>query len=109
MAFPVETPVLAVEVQVVPSDVSKLPDVPGATAVTALVPFPIKTAFAVKVAAPVPPFVAPTVPVSAEAGTFVSVLVDPLILLFVNVVADVAETRSPDVLGSVNTVDPETA
>jgi hypothetical protein len=47
--------------------------------------------------------------VSAEAGTFVSVLVDPLMLLFVKVVVDVAETKSPDVLGSVNTVDPATA
>jgi hypothetical protein len=44
------------DAHVVPLLVNTLPKVPAATAVTALVPLPIKTAFAVNVAAPVPPF-----------------------------------------------------
>jgi len=42
-------------VQVVPFDVSTLPDVPGDTLVTAPVPFPRTTALAVNVVTPVPP------------------------------------------------------
>jgi hypothetical protein len=42
------------ETQSAPFDIKTLPLDPGATAVTAFVPFPIKTP--VKVVAPVPPF-----------------------------------------------------
>jgi hypothetical protein len=41
--------------QVVPSEVSTLPDVPGLTTCTVDVPLPVKTPLAVKVSAPVPP------------------------------------------------------
>jgi hypothetical protein len=55
MALPVETPVGAADVHVVPSLVRTLPVVPGATVCGALVPFPNRTLFAVRVVAPVPP------------------------------------------------------
>jgi hypothetical protein len=41
--------------QVVPFDVSRLPDAPGATKLGVLVPLPRMTLFAVKVLSPVPP------------------------------------------------------
>jgi hypothetical protein len=51
-------------VHAVPLLVSTLPLVLGATAVTALVPLPMRTAFAVSVAAPVPPLATGNVPVT---------------------------------------------
>jgi hypothetical protein len=44
-----------VDVQLVPSDTSKLPLVPGAKVVISEVPFPIISAFAGMVETPVPP------------------------------------------------------
>ena len=57
----------AVDVHVVPLDVKTLPEVPGATNCTALVPLPRITLFAVRVLAPVPPFATATVPVTLAA------------------------------------------
>lgn len=50
-------PLGAADVHVVPLEVRTFPDVPGATKLTALVPFPRITLFDVKLAAPVPPLV----------------------------------------------------
>jgi hypothetical protein len=47
--------------QVVPFDVSRLPDVPGATKLGVEVPLPSMTLFAVSVVSPVPPLATPTV------------------------------------------------
>ena len=49
--------------QVLPLDVSTLPEVPGAIACNALVPFPNKTPLTASVAAPVPPLATAKVPV----------------------------------------------
>jgi hypothetical protein len=57
----------AADVHVVPLDVSKLPEAPGATNPTAEVPLPRSTLFAVSVAAPVPPLTTGSVPVTSEA------------------------------------------
>lgn len=54
-----EPPLGAVDCQVVPLDVSTLPEVPGATAWKADVPLPSSTLFAAKVAAPEPPDATP--------------------------------------------------
>ena len=51
----------AVLVQVVPLDVRRLPDEPGATKLGEEVPLPRITLFAVKVVAPVPPEVTSSV------------------------------------------------
>ena len=61
-----------VEVQVVPFDTSKLPDVLGATKLTADVPFPKTTLLAVRVERPVPP--------SATAKSVIPVIEPPVIL-----------------------------
>jgi hypothetical protein len=74
----------AAEVHVDPLDVSTFPVVPGATNVTAEVPLPRMTLFAVSVLAPVPPEATPVTPP------------DPTITV-------------PDVAGRVNTVVPATA
>jgi hypothetical protein len=63
---------LAAEVQVVPLEVNRLPDVPGATASNALVPLPIKTLFKVREDDPVPP--------SATARSVMPVIVPPVIV-----------------------------
>jgi hypothetical protein len=52
--------------QVVPFDVSRLPDVPGATKLGVLVPLPKITLFAVSVVNPVPPDATPKVPVWSD-------------------------------------------
>jgi hypothetical protein len=52
------------EAHVVPSEVNKLPLVPGATTCTADVPLPRTTLFAVIVVAPVPPLATGRVPVT---------------------------------------------
>jgi hypothetical protein len=54
---------MACETQFVPSEVNRLPAVPGATVLTAEVPLPISTALAGIVATPVPPAVTGSVPV----------------------------------------------
>ena len=51
-----------VDAQEVPFEVSTLPDVPGATLVTADVPLPINTELALNEAAPVPPAAAGSTP-----------------------------------------------
>ena len=56
-----------VDAQVVPFDVSTLPDVPGATTCTAEVPLPSNTLLTVKLVAPVPPLATATVPVTLAA------------------------------------------
>jgi hypothetical protein len=66
MSEPVGTDALAagaVLCHVVPLLVSRLPEVPGATKVGELVPFPRITLFAVRVVAPVPPLETLRVPV----------------------------------------------
>jgi hypothetical protein len=68
----------AVEAHVVPLDVRTLPDVPGATEEMALVPLPTSTAFAVRVAAPVPPLPTGRVPVTpVERGRPVTLVITP--------------------------------
>jgi hypothetical protein len=62
----------AVLAQVVPLDVNKFPEVLGATASNALVPFPIKTLFKVREDDPVPP--------SATARSVIPVIVPPVIV-----------------------------
>ena len=58
--------------------VRTLPAVPGATAVTALVPLPTSTAFAVSVAAPVPPLATGNVPVTPVVrGNPVTLVITP--------------------------------
>ena len=66
IAWPLEAPLAAgvADVQVVPFEVSTLPDVPGATNKGADVPLPSKTLFAVSVVAPVPPLPTGNVPVT---------------------------------------------
>jgi len=66
IALPAVTPEAAGAelVQVVPSDVNTLADVPGATNFTADVALPNTTLLVVKVAAPVPPLVTGKVPVT---------------------------------------------
>jgi hypothetical protein len=76
----------AVDCQVEPFDVSKLPDVPGATNNGADVPLPRITLLAVSVVVPVPPLAIGSVPVTPVLrGTLVIVLFEPLIVLLVNV------------------------
>ncbi len=58
--------------QVVPLDVNRLPEAPGATASNALVPLPIKTLFKVREDDPVPP--------SATARSVIPVIVPPVIV-----------------------------
>jgi len=108
----------AVDAQVVPFEVRTLPDVLGAITCKADVPLPSKTLFAVSVAAPVPPLATGKVPVTLVAaltkvvevvpvpplamgsvpvtpvdnGIFESVLLAPLIVLFVSVVVLAAVT-----------------
>jgi hypothetical protein len=73
-------------VHVEPLDVNTLPDVPGATACSADVPLPSSTLFAVRDAAPVPPFATGNVPVTPVVKlTFVMVLLEPLMVLLVRV------------------------
>jgi hypothetical protein len=91
-------------VHVVPLDVSTLPDVPGATACRADVPLPSSTLFSVNDVAPVPPFatgnVPPVPPFSTGRTpvtpsvklTFVIVLSDPSMVLFVRVWIAVVDT-----------------
>jgi hypothetical protein len=50
----------AVDAQLLPLEVSTLPDVPGATKLTEDVPFPRITLLSVRVVLPVPPYAAPT-------------------------------------------------
>ena len=86
-------------VHVDPLDVSTLPDVPGATACRADVPLPSSTLFAVRDAAPVPPFPTGNVPVTPVVKlTFVMVLLDALIVLFVSVCAVLVLATSVKVL-----------
>ena len=66
--------------QVVPLDVNRLPDAPGATNVGAEAPFPKITLFAVSVESPVPP--------SATARSVIPVIVPPLIVAVVIVAAE---------------------
>lgn len=74
------------DVQVVPSEVSTFPELPGATNWTADVPFPKMTLFAVRLVFPVPPLETGRVPVTPVVRlTFVIVFADPLIVLFVSV------------------------
>jgi len=76
----------ASETQLVPLEVKTLPSAPGATTCSALVPLPSKTLLAVSVVAPVPPLATGRVPVTAVARLmFVSVLLEPLIVLLVSV------------------------
>jgi hypothetical protein len=63
---------LAAEVQVVPLEVSTLPDVLGATASNGEVPLPINTLFKVREDDPVPP--------SATARSVMPVIVPPVIV-----------------------------
>jgi hypothetical protein len=80
-------------VHVDPFEVSTLPDVPGATACRADVPFPSSTLFAVRDAAPVPPFATGNVPVTPVVKlTFVMVLLEPLMVLLVRVCVSVVDT-----------------
>jgi hypothetical protein len=58
------TPVEAVDVQIVPSDVRTLPEVPGDTVFKADVLLPNKTPLVVKVLAPIPPFPTGNVPMT---------------------------------------------
>jgi hypothetical protein len=57
----------------------------GATTCSALGPLPSNTLFAVSVVAPVPPLATGNVPEAEAIGTFVIVLFEPLIVLFVKV------------------------
>jgi hypothetical protein len=57
----------AADVQVVPLDVSTLPEVPGATKAGVDVPLPKMTLLAVRVVSPVPPLATATVPVTLAA------------------------------------------
>jgi hypothetical protein len=60
-------PEAGAEAHVVPSEVSTLPEVPGATACTAEVPLPSSTLLAVSVVAPVPPLATARVALSPAA------------------------------------------
>lgn len=87
-------PLAAALVQVVPLLVKTFPFVPGATNVTAEVPLPRMTLFAVRVEAPVPPLATGTCPLRAvPAGMAVKVFVEPLMLLFVRVSVDALPTN----------------
>jgi len=96
------TPVEAVDVQIVPSDVRTLPDVPGDTVFKADVLLPNKTPLVVKVLAPIPPFPTGNVPVTPVVrGSPVVLVRTPdagvpsagvTSVLFVNVVILVAVT-----------------
>jgi hypothetical protein len=70
----------AVLAQVVPLDVNKFPEVLGATANKAPVPFPINTLFKVREDEPVPP--------SATARSVMPVIVPPLIVAVVIVAVE---------------------
>lgn len=67
MLLPVETPVFAADVHVVPLEVRILPLLPGATTCNAEVPLPNSTLFAVKLVDPVPPFETANVPATVIA------------------------------------------
>ena len=63
IALPVENP--GAEVQMVPSDVNTLPDVPGETTFKDEVVLPRSTALAVRDVEPVPPPATPKVPLES--------------------------------------------
>ncbi len=91
------------DAHVVPSDVKILPLAPGATACGALVPLPSKTLFAASVVAPVPPLATGNVPVTpVDRDTFVIVLLEPLIVLFVSVSVVARPTRVSGPAGNVS-------
>ena len=70
--MPISCAGFTADVQVVPFEISKLPEDPGATKLTADVPFPRTTLLAVKVERPVPP--------SATAKSVIPVIEPPVML-----------------------------